>query len=241
MARTIYDFSTLTREQIKTLVEGNRPTIGKDGAIYTGAVRLAFPDLAKAGRFGKFGAVFLFPHANISVLTAKLEADTRAAYPGYTSLKSVIGPQSANPPFRDQGEKVSPEDGGTNEAGKPSYAGYIPGLPYISARSGNEVTAFDIHGRTIDQADIGSMLLPGYWVTGKLNLYKAAERTKDGTPVKPGMFWGLNGIRLLAKDKPFAGGASASSDDFGGAVVIDDPNGFDGDVAGDDENNENFW
>lgn len=243
MARSIYDFSDLSREQIASLIKGNPPRITPEGVIYSGAIRASFVYLAQRekpftpGQTGKFSLTGLFPHKDIKAIADALEAAARGFYPGFKSLATLIGARAANPPLRDQGQKVHVDDGGENEE-KASYSGYVPGLPYFVAKSGQEVAAYDQRGNRITQEEIGNAIRSGFWVNAKLNVYKSS------VSANPGVFFGLNGIHLLARDRTFGAGAAASAEDFAGGFTIEDPNGFSDDAAGgknDDVNTEDLW
>ena len=222
--------SNLAPELLERLLTGNPPRIGEGGVIYTGAVRLSWPSLAKPslpktakpGDKPKYQASGLFVHKNIGVIMEALKAAVRRDYPNVTDPMVLLDPKNKNSAVKDQGLKVSVKDGGLDPIHN-TTAGYVPGFPFVSGKSEKEVHCFHRKdGRVVKllPEEIEELLKPGYWVDLK---YKIIKSTSAGNP---GEFFGLQNVMKLAEDTAFGGGGSSSgtAEDWDSSVAIEDPN-----------------
>lgn len=221
----------LSLDQLNRLIASNPPTMSPDGEhFFTGAVRLSFASLDKAtvgkqprpGQKPKYQATGLFPHRNVGAIHAALTAKVRQFYPHVTDPNVLLDPMNKNHPLRDQGLKVSTKDGGFDGLGK-TYQGWIPGLPWVAAKSEQPPKVYHVVLGQVTEIvipDDRAKLVPsGSWVSMKLRILKSTDAGN------PGLFLGLQGLTKLASDRAFGGGGGASADDFAGAVAIEDPNG----------------
>lgn len=217
----------LVPELYDRLIAGNPPRIGEGGQVFSGAVRLSWPSLSKpakpmtAGATPKYQASGLFTHKNISVIMEALKAAVRMHYPSVSDPSVMLNPRDKNHPMKDQGLKVAVADGGF-EPIKKTVAGYVPGFPFLTAKSTQAVPCFhNVGGRVVAvlPEELDKVLYAGCWVTMKLAIIKS---TSAGNP---GVFFGLQSIMKLADDKPFGGaGGGGTPEDFAGSVAIEDPN-----------------
>lgn len=218
--------SGLAPELFAKLVTGNPPRIGEDGSIFTGATRLSWPALSKPakpqnpGQVGKYQANFLWPHKGIGMVMQALQAAVRQHYPSVPDPNIFLDPRNKNHPVKDQGLRVAVADGGMDPI-KKTVAGYVPGLPFATAKSVQAVGCMRfLNGKPTAMLpdDIDKMLYAGCWVTAKFVIIKS---TAAGNP---GVFFGLQSVLKLADDTKFGGSGSANPEDFQGAVAIEDPN-----------------
>ncbi len=220
----------LAPELFERLVASNPPRVGEGGVIYTGAVRLSWPSLAKPtvmkGMEGKaepkYSVSGLWPHKNIGPIMEVLRAAVRQHYPNVTDPSVLLNPRDKNHPIKDQGLKVSTADGGFDPVGK-STGGYVPGLPFFTAKSKLQVPCIRrVGGRDVVTLpeELEREFYAGCWISAKLLVLKS------GSSGNPGVFFGLQGLFKLADDTRFGGGGgnSATAEDFSGAVVVEDPN-----------------
>ena len=222
-------YTRLTDAQIDRLVSGNPARVGEGGMVFTGAVRLSFPKLAKPevmknsppGAVPKYQAAGLYTHKNIGVLMEALRAAVRLHYPNVVDPNVLLNPFNKNSAVKDQALKVSVADGGKDAIGK-TLAGYVAGLPYVSGKSEQAVPCFhNVGGRqvVILPEELDSVLYGGCWVDIKYKIIKS------GSAGNPGVFFGLQGLMKLADDNSFGSiGGKATAEDFAGAVAIEDPN-----------------
>jgi hypothetical protein len=219
----------LAPELFQRLVAGNPPRIGEGNIVYSGAVRMSWPSLSKPtvmkGQEGKatpkHRASGLWPHKNIDVITGAVRAAIRLHYPNVTDPAVMMNPRDKNHPLKDQGLKVSVNDGGFDAINK-STGGYVPGLPFCTATSTKQVPCLRrVGGKVIITLpeEIDREFYAGCWVDLKLAILKS---TSTGNP---GVYFGLQGMMKLADDTAFGGGGNAATaEDFAGAVAIEDPN-----------------
>ena len=221
--------SNLAPELLTRLLTGNPPRVGEGGVIYTGAVRLSWPALAKPqlpktakpGDKPKYQASGLFVHKNIGVIMEALKASVRANYPNVTDPMVLLDPKNKNSAVKDQGLKVSVKDGGLDPVNN-TTSGYVVGYPFCSGKSEKAIPCFHRkYGRVVAMLpeEITTLLYPGCWVDMKYALIKS---TSAGNP---GVFFGLQTVMKLADDTSFgSAGGGGSADDFASSVSIEDPN-----------------
>lgn len=221
--------SNLAPELLSRLLQGNQPRIAEGGLIYTGAVRLSWPSLAKPqltknpkpGDKPKYQASGLFVHKNIGVIMEALKAAVRRDYPNVSDPMVLLDPKNKNSAVKDQGLKVSTKDGGYDPINA-TTAGYVTGFPFVSGKSEKPVPCFHrIDGRVVAMLpeEIENLLKPGFWVDLK---YKIIKSTSAGNP---GEFFGLQSVMKLGEDTAFGGsGGGGSAADWESTVSIEDPN-----------------
>ncbi len=217
--------SRLSADQIAKLANSNRPRVAENGAIFSGAVRLSFPNLdspykGKMSEKEKFQLSGLWPHNAVKTLEDVLRTALQREYPNLTDPSIFMDRRSDKATIKDQGLCVNVKDGGYSPL-KSTYGGYVPGFPWFRAKSGFAVPCFQfVAGKPtiVLPENIPEVFYSGCWVDVKLNLIKSTSSAN------PGVFFGLQGVVKLADDNTLGGGSSASASDFAGAVVIEDPN-----------------
>ncbi len=221
--------SNLAPELLERLLRGNQPRIAEGGLIYTGAVRLSWPALAKPqlpktakpGDKPKYQATGIFVHKNIGVIMEALKAAVRRDYPNVTNPMALLDPKNKNSAVKDQALKVSVSHGGLDPINA-SAAGYVPGFSFVSGKSEKAVLCFHRKdGRVVAllPEEIETCLYAGAWVDIK---YKIIKSTSAGNP---GEFFGLQSVMKLGDDTPFGGGGGGGSpEDWSDSVAIEDPN-----------------
>lgn len=218
----------MSKEQIENLCRKRPVRMVEGGAVMTGPVRLSFPSLHKKsgiqGGVQKYNALGLFPHTNVGPLHAALVALVKQSYPNITDPSVLLNPKDKNHPLKDQGLRVSVNDGGYNAVGKTS-SGFVVGLPFINPKSGQAVPCYQVVGgawKSVMPEEIESVFYPGCWVDMKIGMGKSTASAN------PGVSLYLNGVWKLADDEKLSsGGASAAPDEGGStedAVAIEDPN-----------------
>lgn len=228
--------TSLTPENFTLLHQKNPPAMSDGGAVMTGAVRLNWPSLSKPAKpqnpnqAAKYQVSGLFFHQNVALIQTWLEAAVRQHYPSLPDPKVFLDPKNSNHPFKDQGLKVMPQDGGFRAMkGDPkkdvTEKAHVPGYRMITAKSNREVQAFQFdraQGKVVSVPvhEQDEVFYPGCWVSMKLIAIKS---TAAGNP---GVSLGLQGIMFLAHDTRLggSGGPSSSESDWSGSAPIDDPN-----------------
>ncbi len=177
----------------------NPPSLRPNGSIFSGPVRLCFPNLFKAQTAKnsdgepKFGADLLFPPGTDMSLFAKIWTEqARIAFPDrWTPDGKPIGLHS---PFHDQVEKT---------IGK-GYAGYTPGAIHFTTSSKYKPVVVDPGMNPVtDEARV----YPGVWAFVALNHYKYSNK-------KTGIGFGLQTVMLIMDDQKLGGGGSDPTKDF---------------------------
>lgn len=221
--------SNLAPELLTRLLQGNQPRVAEGGLIYTGAVRLSWPSLAKPqlpknakpGDKLKYQASGLFVHKNIGVIMEALKSAVRRDYPNVSDPSVLLDPKNKNSAVKDQGLKVSTKDGGLDPINN-TTSGYVTGFPFCSGKSENPVHCFHRKdGRVVAllPEEIEKALYAGSWVDIKFKIIKS---TSAGNP---GEFFGLQSVMKIGDDTPFGGsGGGGTAEDWGASVVIEDPN-----------------
>ena len=175
------------------------------GDILTGPVRLTFPHIfepqkTKPGENpGKYGAGLLFtPWADFTILREEV-----------FKLYAAVFADKYNPatqqyyglhdPFHDQAEKSA------------QYAGFTPGLQYISVSTKFKPQVVDARGNPIvDPAKV----YPGVWAICSINAYTFKDK-------KSGVSFGLQSIMLIGDDtKLGGGGAPDPAKTYGGVMGV---------------------
>ena len=172
------------------------------GDILTGPVRLTFPNIfepqkTKPGENpGKFGAGLLFtPWADFTILREEV-----------FKLYAAVFADKYNPatqqyyglhdPFHDQAEKSA------------QYAGFTPGLQYISVSTKFKPQVVDARGNPIvDPAKV----YPGVWAICSINAYTFKDK-------KSGVSFGLQSVMLIGDDTKLGGGAPDPAKTYGGVM-----------------------
>lgn len=180
--------------------------------VRTTLVRLAFAHLGEKGKNltdptkeGKFGANLLFlPGTDFSVM--KKERD-RLLAEKYPANPTGVG---MKPAIRDQGEWVSPANGGKNAQGK-DYKGFVPGSGVILPTANRQPTLWVppiVNGQATrffgTPQEIAAEFYSGCWCLAFLNVYGSS------VAANPGVFFGLEGLLKVLDDDKFDGGTSAA-------------------------------
>lgn len=221
--------SDLPASSYERMLAAYPPRVGEGGLVYSGAVRLSWPSLTKPtvmkGMEGKatpkYQASGLFTHRNLQVLTEAVRAAIRLHYPNVTDPSALMNPRDKNAPLKDQGQKVSVNEGGF-EAIKGTTAGYVPGFLFLTAKSTQRVHYYHIvQARRVAvlPEEVEAVLYAGCWVDLELTLIKS---TSTGNP---GVFFGLQGVSKIVDDRKFGGGGNGSGNPeaFGSVVEIENP------------------
>lgn len=219
--------SDLSEAAFDRMVKAYPPRVGEGGLLYSGAVRLSWPCLDKPranpkrpDAKPKYELTGLFPHRNIGVFMGAIEAEVRRLYPNVRDPKAMMDVKAKGSAVKDQGMKVSTEDGGYNAIGA-TMDGYVPGLMFFIARSGLRVPMFHVVGGrrvSVLPEEVVDVMYAGCWVDVELKMLKS------GDAGNPGIFLGLQQVSKIVDDRRFGGGsAHANSEAFGGVVEIEAP------------------
>lgn len=221
--------SELPASSYERMLQAYPPRMGEGGRLFSGAVRLSWPHLAKPtvmkGMEGKatpkYQASGLWTHKNLGVVREAVKSSIRLHYPNITDPAVLMKPDDKNAALKDQAQKVSTADGGM-EAIKGTIAGYVPSYPFFTAKSTIMVPYYHVVGGRrviVLPEEIEKVLYAGCWVDMELSLIKS---TSSGNP---GVFFGLQGISKIVDDKKFGGaGAGTAPEAFGEVVEIENPN-----------------
>jgi Protein of unknown function (DUF2815) len=194
--------STLDPRWLQEQLRVNPPRLLDNGNIFSGPVRLAFPNLfkprvAQGGQGeGKFGAALLFPFGADMMLFSQIW--TKAAKEAFPKHWDASGqPVGLHIPFHDQKEKAF---------GVKPLAGYTPGAITFTVSSNFKPQVVDVNMNPIvDEARV----YPGVWAFVVMNVYKY------GPPQpKTGIAFGLQNVMIIADDQKLGGGGSDPRKDF---------------------------
>jgi ssDNA-binding protein len=186
---------------VQEQMRANPPSLRPNGDIFSGPVRLSFPNLEKPGKpgddggDGKYGASLLFPPGTDMGLFSKLWFEkAREAFP--KNFDQNGNPVGLHSPFHDQGDKAF--------SAKP-LAGYTPGAIYMAATSKFKPTVVDgSMNLIVDYARV----YPGVWAFVTLNAYSYKNK-------KTGVAFGLQQVMIIADDTKLAGGGGDPKQAFG--------------------------
>lgn len=184
-------------------MRANPPSKLEDGKLFSGPVRLAFPNLFKPrevkgqqGGEGKYGASLLFPlGTDMTIFSQAWVALAREKFPkNWDNQGNSTGLHS---PFHDQKEKAF---------GPKPLSGYTPGAIYFNIISQFKPQIVDINMNPIVEE---SRVYPGVWAFVSMNAYSY------GPPQpKSGVAFGLQSVMIIADDQKLGGGASDPRQDF---------------------------
>ena len=201
--------STLDPRWLAEQIRVNPPRRLENGNIFSGIVRLAFPNLftprkpnvQSGSQEEKFGATLLFPVG--ADLTVFSEEWTRIAKEKFPKNWGPDGkPINLHSPFHDQAEKVY---------GPKPLSGYTPGAIYCAVTSKFKPPVVDANTNPIVDE---KRVYPGVWAFVSLNAYSY------GPPQpKLGVAFGLQSVMIVADDKPLGGGGSDPRKDFAGITI----------------------
>lgn len=186
----------------------NPPKRLDNGNIFSGPVRLTFPNLLapreakkggdEDGSSGKFGAALLFPPGtDFQIFQEEWIREAKSAFP-----KNWIDgqPTGLHAPFHDQAEKT---------VGHKPLLGYTPGAIYFNTTSSFKPQIVDANmNPVVDKTRI----YPGVWAFVSLNVYHYSNK-------KTGVGFGLQSVMLIADDTRLGGGGSDPHKDFGGITI----------------------
>jgi hypothetical protein len=202
--------STLDPRWLAEQMRLNPPKKLDNGNIFSGPVRLAFPNVfkpreAKAGNpasessAGKFGATVLFPLGTDFRIFA--EEWTRAAREAFPKNWTPDGkPMGLHSPFHDQAEKT---------VGVKPLTGFTPGAIYMNVSSQYKPQVVDGNMNLIIDE---SRVYAGVWAFLSLNVYKYVN-------LKTGIGFGLQSVMIIADDTKLAGSGSDPRQDFAGITI----------------------
>lgn len=199
--------STLDPRWLAEQMRVNPPKKLDNGNIFSGPVRLAFPNVFKprekkgeedAGG-GKFGVTVLFPlGTDFRIFSEEWTKAAREAFPkNWTPDGKPIGLHS---PFHDQVEKT---------IGVKPLMGFTPGAIYMNVSSQFKPQVVDISMNPIVDE---SKVYPGVWAFLSLNVYKYQN-------LKTGIGFGLQSVMIIADDTKLGGAGSDPRQDFGGITI----------------------
>lgn len=228
----------LTQAEIEKMVAANPARAIGNNTIVLPPARLSFASLGKRSKNmndptkeGKFSANLLFTKgADLKALVEAYKAVTRDNFPNNPEGRGF------KVPFRDQGDRVAPLEGGNNPAGKTSK-GYVPGCTFIAPTAMNRppLATFETGGvkpfLSTDEAEIDRVFYSGCWAICAVNPY-ASKNTAN-----PGVFMGLQSVLKIRDDATFSGGGIDVAAAFAG-INIDagvDPSALFGGVPASDE------
>lgn len=181
----------------------NPPRRLESGVIFSGPVRLSFPNVFRPGKpsqegaEGKYGAALLFPPGTaMDVFSAAWHEAARAAFP--KNFDASGHPSGLHSPFHDQREKA---------VGAKPLAGYTPGAIFLNVSSKFKPTVVDPSQNLIVDED---RVYPGVWAFAGLNVYTYND------PRKKGVGFGLQTLMIIADDVRLAGGGGDPRKDFEG-------------------------
>lgn len=193
-------------------VAQNNPTAmipGLDGMFSSGPVRLAFCDplftprtpTGNPGGTPKYGTMALYtPFTDLNVFYAEYYRLCGEKFPEFYNQATGQYPGLTSP-FHDQAEK-------------PQYNGFNPGLTFINHTSKFKPRIVDVNKNDIvDPARV----YPGAWAILVLNAYAYG---KNPPQPKKGIAFGLQAVMLIGDDTPLAGGAVDPREAFKGVGVV---------------------
>jgi hypothetical protein len=198
--------STLNPQWLAEQMRVNPPRNKGDGFLFSGPVRLTFPNLFKPrvgkdapeGDEGKFGASLLFPlGTNFQVFHDAWLAAAKEAFP-----RNFVNGQATglHVPFHDQAEKT---------VGVKPLMGYTPGAVFFNTSSKFKPAVVDMNMNPIVDE---SRVYPGVWAFVTLNVYKYSNR-------KTGIGFGMQNVMIIADDTRLGGGGSDPAKDFAGITI----------------------
>lgn len=197
--------STVGEAWIREQMAKNPPSLRPNGDIFSGPVRLSFPNIFEPGKpgdeggDGKFGAAVLFPPG--TDMTLFQEAWTRTARAAFPNNWTPDGkPVNLHLPFHDQAEKAY--------SAKP-LAGYTPGAVYFSATSKFKPVVVDTRLQPVTDP---SKIYPGVWAFVTMNVYSYKNK-------KTGVAFGLQQLMVLADDTRLGGGGGDPKQAFAGVTI----------------------
>ena len=200
--------STLDPKFLAELIRANPPCERPNGIIFTGPVRLSFPNIFRPGKpsqpgaEGKFGAALMFPlGADMSLFQRIWITKAREAFP--RNWDGQGNPVGLHSPFHDQREKAF---------GPKPMPGYTPGAIVFNVSSKFQPQVVDQQMNPITDE---SRVYPGVWAYAGLNTYKY------GPPQpKSGIGFGLQTLMIIADDLKLAGGGAGNpAADFAGVTI----------------------
>jgi len=201
--------STIDPRWLSEQMRANPPRRLENGNLFTGPVRLAFPNLFKPrearpntpddSSAGKFGASLLFPPGtDFRLFHDEWMRSAREAFPKNFVNGQAVGLHS---PFHDQAEKV---------AGVKPLQGYTPGAIYFNVSSNFKPQIVDPNMNPIVDE---TRVYPGVWAFVSLNIYKYSNK-------KTGIGFGLQSVMIIADDTRLGGAGSDPRKDFGGVTIM---------------------
>ncbi len=125
----------------------------------------------------------------------------KAAFPEEFDVQGQ--PRLKHNPFHDQADKAH------------KYAGYTPGLVYISAKTQQKPLITDPAGNPI--VDYVNKVYSGCWALVSLNTF--VYKPKGAKQPMKGVSFGLQNVMIVADDEKLGGSAPPPADDFAGVKI----------------------
>ena len=196
--------STIDPRWLAEQMRVNPPSRLENGNLFSGPVRLAFPNLFKPREAkgqqqtgdGKYGAALLFPlGTNMALFNQAWIAAAKEKFP--KNWDNNGNPIGLHLPFHDQKEKAF---------GPKPLAGYTPGAITFNISSQFKPQIVDINMNPIVEE---GRVYPGVWAFISMNAYAY------GPPQpKSGVSFGLQSVMIIADDQKLGGGGSDPRQDF---------------------------
>jgi hypothetical protein len=214
-----------TADWIAKITAANPAKLLPSGNILLPPARGAFVNFAKPGedkvvkgvlQKGKFGGALLFaPGADLTA-ARDLRAERIKEY--FPKNPQGLG---LDDPIKDQGIRVSPEEGGSNKMGK-TTSGYVPGNLFMNPNAnvdyrprlnrlegGQPVPAFGTEEELVKE------FYSGAWYMATVSVFHGKNDQN------PNAFYGLASVLKIADDNVFSGGGGDGVEAFAG-IQIDD-------------------
>ena len=222
--------STLDVNWLQATMAANPPCVLENGNIFSGPVRLSFPNLMKPSTKvdeqtkqkveGNYNCAVLFPiGADLQIFYRLWTELAYKEYPEYwdAANQRFVGLES---PFHDQNTKAF---------GAKPLEGYTPGAIYFNSSSRFKPPIVDAgQNPIVDEKRV----YPGVWAFLAFNLYvygKSPPRPKKGCS------FGLQSVMIIADDKNLGGAGADPKKDFAAVKINAQTNGaamFGGAVPG---------
>lgn len=198
--------STIDQNWLREQMTKNPPSLRPNGDIFSGPVRLSFPNIFEPGKpgdsggEGKYGAAILFPPGTDMALFEQTWTKTaRAAFANNWTPEGK--PVGLHLPFHDQADKAY--------SAKP-LAGYTPGAIYFSATSKFKPVVVDTRLQPITDP---AKVYPGVWAFVTMNVYSYKN-------LKTGVAFGLQQLMIIADDTKLGGGGGGNPKEAFAGVTI---------------------
>lgn len=216
----------LPQAWIEQVVAGNPAKLLPSGHILLPPARMSFfqgvyksKDKIENGvtKPGKHGTGILFPFG--ADVAPQYLAAASVARKDMIRSKYPDNPEGAgfDSPFKDQGVRIKPTEGGTNKMGK-SYEGFVPGYLFMEPRANNRPALSELVGG-VPTAAVGSdeelakRFYSGMWAMCTVSVFKSTSTEN------PNVFFGLEAVLKIADDNRFGGEGGGVAPDYASVGV----------------------